>query len=100
VGRLTVKGNNAEDEDQGQNEDNDRVDLESGGLVGVEAQHGAARAAGAGRTGAVGALVGNLLLLVGSSTAADGGTGTTGGRRRRGTASAGAARHAGGRAGW
>ncbi|KAK1245759.1 hypothetical protein MKX07_004828 [Trichoderma sp. CBMAI-0711] len=33
---LTVQSNNAEDEDQGQNKDNNRVNLQSGRLVRVE----------------------------------------------------------------
>lgn len=81
-----MKGNNAEDEDQRQNEDNNRVDLEAGALVGVETEHGAARATGTSGARAVGASIGDLLLLIGGSTATDGGTGTTGGRRRGGAA--------------
>jgi hypothetical protein len=34
--QLTVKRNNAEDEDNGQGHDHDGVDLESGRLIGVE----------------------------------------------------------------
>jgi hypothetical protein len=31
-----VEGNNAEDKDNGKNQDDDRVDLETGRLIGVE----------------------------------------------------------------
>jgi hypothetical protein len=34
--RHTVKGNNAEDEDNGKSHDHDGVDLESGGLISVQ----------------------------------------------------------------
>lgn len=47
-----MHSHNTEDETQGENEDNDGVDLESGGLVGVELQHGAAASTGAGSAGA------------------------------------------------
>lgn len=82
--KRTVKSDDAEDEDQRQNQDNNGVDLEAGALVGVKTEHGAARATGASSARAVGAGIGNLLLLVGSSTATDGGTSTARGRRRGG----------------
>lgn len=93
--KRTVKSNNAEDEDQRQNKDDDGVDLEAGTLIGVETEHGAARATGASGARAVGASIGNLLLLVGSSTATDGGTGTARGRRRGGARRANAGRASG-----
>lgn len=86
--RRTVKGDNAEDEDKRQNQDDNGVDLEAGALIGVETEHGAARATSASGARAVGAGIGDLLLLVGSSTATDGGAGTAGGRRRGGAARA------------
>ncbi|KAI0390284.1 PIN domain-like protein [Xylariaceae sp. FL0594] len=82
------KGDDAEDEDEGQDEDDDGVDLEAGGLVRVEAEHGAAAAAGAGGPRAAGPHVRDLLLLVGGGAAADGGPGAS--RRRRGGGTAGA----------
>lgn len=91
-----MQGDDAEDEDQGENQDDDGVDLEAGRLVRVEAQHGAAAAAGAGGPRAAGAGIGDLLLLVGGGATADGGTGTAGGRRRRGPAGADAGAGTGG----
>jgi hypothetical protein len=73
-----VQSNNAENEDQRQNKDDDRVDLETGGLVGVELQHGAAGATGTGCPCAARASIENLLLLVGGGAAADGSSGTAG----------------------
>jgi hypothetical protein len=34
--KLTVQSNNAEDEDQRQNQNNHRIDLQTGGLIGVQ----------------------------------------------------------------
>lgn len=93
---LTVKSNDAEDEDERQNQDNDGVDLEPWGLVGVEAEHGAARAAGAGCARAARPHIGELLLLVSGRPAADDVTGSSG-RRGGGWATGG---RAGGRADW
>lgn len=93
--KRTVKSNNAEDEDQRQDQDDNGVDLEAGALIGVETEHGAAGATGASGARAVGASIGNLLLLVGSGTATDGGTGTARGRRRGGARRANTGRASG-----
>jgi hypothetical protein len=76
-----VKGDNAEDEYQRQNQDDDGIDLQARGLVGVEPQHGAAATAGTSGPRAAGSRIGDLLLLVGCRSAADGGSGTS--RRQR-----------------
>jgi hypothetical protein len=44
AGRLTVQRNNANDESNAQHHDNERVDLETGALVGVKLQHSRAAA--------------------------------------------------------
>lgn len=36
AGRLTVQGDDGEDEDEGEDKDDDGVDLQTGRLVGVE----------------------------------------------------------------
>lgn len=82
---LTVKGNNAENEDQRENKDNNGVDLEAGGLISVETEHGAAGAPSTRSASAAWSGICNLLLLVSSSSPADCSTSTTGGRRRRRT---------------
>lgn len=91
-----VQRNNAEDENKRQNQDNDGVDLESGGLVGVEAEHGAARASSAGGARAAWSRIGDLLLLIGGRTATDHVAGSSGGGRGRSACGAGASRRADG----
>ena len=49
---LTVQRDNANDEANAEHHHNERVDLESGALVGVELEHGRAAAAGASSAGA------------------------------------------------
>jgi len=95
---LTVQRHDAEDEDQRENKDNDGVDLESGRLISVKTEHCAAGTTGAGRPGAAGAHIGDLLLLVGRGTAADGCPRATGRRWRGRTAAVGTGRD--GRADW
>lgn len=85
-----MQSDNAENKDEGQDEDDDGVDLEAGGLVRVEAQHGGGAAAGAGGPRARGAGVGDLLLLVGGGASSDGRPGASGGSGRHGAADLGA----------
>jgi hypothetical protein len=51
-GKLTVQRNNTNNEPNAQHHDNERVDLETGALVGVQLQHGRAAATGASGTSA------------------------------------------------
>lgn len=73
-----MKGYNAEDKDEGENQNDDGIDLETGRLIGVQPQHGAGAATGAGGASAAGARIGNLLLLIGGGPAADDGPRTAG----------------------
>lgn len=77
-----MHSHNAEDETQGENENNDGVDLESGGLVGVELQHGTAASAGAGSAGAGGAGICCLSSPVGGGLPAHNSLRTSGDCRR------------------
>lgn len=81
-----MQSNHTKNKHQAQHQHNNRINLEPGALVGIQPQHGAARASRARSAGAVGSGIGDLLLLVGSSTAADGGAGASwrGGGRRAG----------------
>jgi hypothetical protein len=65
-----VEGDDGEDEAEGHDHDDDGVDSKPAGLVGVELQHGAVRAAGAGRAGRGWSLVSlcSLSFLVVSSS--------------------------------
>ena len=78
-GIFTVNSDDTEDEDEREHQDNDGVDLESGGLVGVETEHGAAGATGTSGARAGWPHIGELLLLVGSRPAADDVAGSSGG---------------------
>jgi hypothetical protein len=69
---LTVKRNNADDEPNAQHHDNERVDLESGALVGVELEHCGAAATGASGASARGTGIGDFVGAVGGCAAADG----------------------------
>jgi hypothetical protein len=80
--RLTVKSNNAEDEDNGQGHDHDRVDLEAGGFISVEPQHGARAPASTCRPRATRSLVRRLLCAISSSLPSHNGRRATGGLRR------------------
>lgn len=73
-----METHNGEDETKDQDHDNDGVDAETRGLVGVEFEHGVGGAAGAGRASRGWSLVGSssLSFLVGASTKS--GFGTTG----------------------
>lgn len=79
-----MQRHDAEDKDQRQHQDDNRINLEARRLVGVEAKHSAARAASARGARAAGPGIGDLLLLVGGSATTDRSASTTGrGRRRR-----------------
>lgn len=85
-----MKTNNRENETQTQNQDNDRVNTETGALIGVELQHGARRATGTSRASGAGTGIAQRLLVVSGSTAAHSSTRTTGGSGRGRAADGGA----------
>jgi len=68
---LTVKRDNADNEANAQHHNDERVDLESGALVGVQLQHCRAATTGTSSAGARGTGIGDLVGTVGGCATAD-----------------------------
>lgn len=87
-----MQRNNTDNKPNAQHHDDERVDLETGALVGVELEHRRAAAAGARGASAGRTSIGGFVGAVGGGAAADGGCWASGGFGRggaRGCAAAG-----------
>lgn len=76
-----MQSNNRKDKSQTQNQNNNRVNSETGALISVELQHSTGRATGASSTGRGWSRVTQRFFVVGSSAATESSTRTTGGSR-------------------